>query len=468
MNADLEKIRRSKFFAGVSQDAFDHILKHLKVRSFQNCEEVLKFGPSNSHELANYLGYVVVGRVLFLSEASKPLGIAVKDEFFLGRPFTLSETPVDRLMAAADSTLVIFIPKEIVSLLTKASRRMADMLEEIYESIFERAKLITQDSSAPKAVQDWIVNPDGQKTLSNWVGVIEKKRAQSHEKRAKDARLSRIIFQIWLVALAFCFFVTVESLNRHWQTGVSYVTQWLPYFTWDKLEPGSRWNILLGIMGYIFLALTLAHTLVKWGIRKRKWKLNFQISQNMHFLFGVVGSYLVLLHVAFHMTGMNIAYWALYSVLITLFTGFVGQFISAQIPKTISGEKRRLDSLKGEQQKLQQKAELLMTNDQMYKTSVLLISKGVSTSFWGNLLSTPLLWFRARKVKGALTNLGLGAQGAAVAADLIRKEFQLRQKIRFMEISNLALKRWMVIHKPLGFAVYITGAIHIILVILSL
>lgn len=168
------------------------------------------------------------------------------------------------------------------------------------------------------------------------------------------------------------------------------------------------------------------------------------------------------------MQGMNVAYWALYAVLIGTFTGFVGQFISSQIPTTIRGEKLKLDAMKGEQQKLQQKAEMLLNSQQMYKTSVLLISKGVSNSFWGNLLQTPLLFLRARKVKSSLQNLGLGEKGATVAADLIRKEFQVKQKIRFLETANVALKKWLVLHKPIGYATYALGFIHMILALLSI
>jgi hypothetical protein len=88
----------------------------------------------------------------------------------------------------------------------------------------------------------------------------------------------------------------------------------------------------------------------------------------------------------------------------------------------------------------------------------------VSNSFWGHIFAAPLLWWRSLKVKKALQGLGMGAQGASVAAALIREEVQLKQKIQFLEVANAALKRWLVIHKPIGYAIYILGALHIILV----
>jgi len=464
VTADIEKIRRSRLFKNLPERAFDRILPLLKVRFYENTQDVLQLKKDKDFE--NSFGYVISGRVLFLSPDSKPLGVAIKDEFFLGRSFSLAGSTVDRLMSASEATLVVFIPKEVISLLSSASNQFAEMLEEIYDSIFERSKLISQDTSAIKTIQDWILNQDGQKTLTSWVGVIEKKRMQAIERKAKEAKLQVTVRYLWILAILFVGFISAESFARLWNPSYAFVANYIPYFEIDKFEPGTRWNILLGILGYAFLVLTMGHTFVKLGIRKYHWKLNFQLSQQIHILFGIIGSYLIVLHTAFHMSGMNIAYWALYATLIGIFTGFIGQFISSQIPMSIRGEKLKLDTLKAEQQKLQQKAELLLSNHQVYKTSVLLISKGISSSFWGNIFQTPFLFLRALKVKAALRGLGLGESGAAVAAQLIRKEYQMKQKIRFLEISNVALKKWLTIHKPIGYATYGLGALHIILVTL--
>lgn len=462
MTADIEKIRKGRLFKNLPQRAFDRILPLLKVRFYENCEDILQLGKDSEFESS--FGYVISGRVLFLSPDSKPLGVAIKDEFFLGRSFSLADTTVDRLMSASDNTFVVFIPKNVISLLSSASNQIAEMLEEIYDSIFERSKLIAQDATAAKTIQDWILNQDGQKTLTSWMGVIEKKRLQGIERRLKEERLRTTTRILWALAGIFILFFSVESFARLWKPEMGFIESTIPYFVMDRFEPGTRWNIFLGILGYAFLILTMGHSFVKLAIRKFHWKLNFQLSQQIHILFGIIGSYLIVLHTAFHIQGVNIAHWALYATLIGVFSGFIGQFISSQIPMSIRGEKLKLDSLKAEQQKLQQKAELLLNNQQIYKTSVLLISKGVSSSFWGNLLQTPLLFLRARKVKRALQNLGLGASGAGVAAHLIRREYQMKQKIRFLEISNVALKKWLLIHKPIGYLTYGLGALHIILV----
>lgn len=465
MNADVDKIRNSRLFKRLPDRAFERIMGMVKVRIFQASEPVLVFNKENQFE--EYLGYVVTGRVLFLQADSRPLGLSMKDEFFLGRAFTLNDEPVTQLIAGSDNTFVVFIPKKVISLLTQASEKFAEMLEEIYDCIFERAKIIANDPQAPKAIHDWIISHDQQKTLSSWVGTIEARRLQGLERREKEDQNRIRVRRWWMIAIAFASVFFAESLLRYYHSSHAFVDRLIPYFELDDLRPGARWNILLGILGYLFLLATMGHFVVRHGIRKKKWKVNYQLSQQVHILFGVLGAFFIVLHTSFSMTGANIAYYAYYTVLIGLFTGFIGQFISNQIPTTIRGEQLKLDALKQEQVRLQRKAEMLMTSDHMYKTSVMLIARGVSKSFWGNIFSAPLMWLRAMRVKSTLKEMGLGEQSAATAAELLHKEFQMQQKIKFLEISNVALKRWMIIHKPIGYAVYILGMIHIVLVLLS-
>ena len=466
MNSDLHTIRSSRLFRNLPDRAFTRISGLIKVRAYSAGEDATPFYPGS--QLNGYFGYVVRGRILFLAAADKVLGLAVKDEFFLGKPFVLNDEIVQRLVSASEDTMIVYVPQNVISVLTAASRVFGDMLEDIYDTIHERSILISKDSASQKTIGDWVSNRDPLKTLAGWVEGVEKKQRQAADKRLKEERRQSLVRILWYVALGFAALMTLESLGRYFQASTTFVEKLIPYFKMEAFEPGSRWNILLGIIGYAMILGTFVHTVVKWGIRKRKWKVNFQISQSLHIIFGVLGSYLIVLHTAFSLTGTNVAYWALYAVLVSLFTGFIGQFISYQIPMTIRGEKLKLDALKLEQEKLRQKAEMLLGDEKMYKTSVMLISEGVPHSFWGNVLMAPLLWLRSHRVRSNLKDLGLGDKGASLAAELVRREFQLRQKVKFLEMSNAVFKRWMVIHIPIGWAVYTLGAVHVVLVLLSI
>jgi len=48
----------------------------------KNADEILNFQGTN--EFSKSYGYVVSGQVLFVDDSSKPLGLAIKDEFVSG------------------------------------------------------------------------------------------------------------------------------------------------------------------------------------------------------------------------------------------------------------------------------------------------------------------------------------------------------------------------------------------------
>jgi hypothetical protein len=252
-------------------------------------------------------------------------------------------------------------------------------------------------------------------------------------------------------------------MARRGNFSYSFSRSFNPSIVFDAFKAGSRFNIIIGIIGYSLILFTNLHSVLVWGIKKFSWKINYHLSSSFHMYFGIMGASFVVFHSAFNLTGTNIANFAVYAMVIGIASGIVGQFISNQIPKSILGEKIKLEGLKDEQAHLQHKAELLIDNQGLYRTSVALISMGVPTSFWGHLFSGPLLWFRGLRVKSALKNLGLSGHSAGAAAQLLVKEYQLRQKIKMLEISNIFFKKWMIIHRPIGYIVYTLATAHVII-----
>lgn len=416
----------------------------MKVRAYTEGEMALTLKQGG--EFSRYIGYVISGRILFLNAEQKPLGIAIKDEFVLGRPFSIQDSNVTHLLSGQEGTFIVFIPKETLAILSGASSQFAEMFEEIYESIFERARIIASDAASYQKIQDWIKHTtESDKTLSPWLLAIEKKRLESAERRIRNEENRKIIQFSWFVGIAAIIFVAFYA-----------------YMHRGDFKAGNSFNVNIGIIGFILILLTNLHTILVCGMRNHKWKINYQVSQNYHIFFGVCGAVMILFHSAFQLKGVNVAHFAIYAMGLGLLSGFIGQFISNQIPKTIRGEKMKLDSLKGEQKKLQAKAEMLMENEGMYKTSVALISQGIPTSFWGNFFAAPQLWYRRFKLKQTLKELGLSKNSADLAADLVKKEFQMRQKVRMLEMSDVFFRKWMLIHKPLGYLVYVLAIIHII------
>lgn len=459
MNSDLLKIRESRLFRPIHDAAFDRITKYLKVRAFGKGEKILRLDSEKNFQ--KYVGYVITGRVLFLSENERPLGLAMKDEFFLGRSYDLGEQEVRKLVSGHEHTLVVFVPKAIIETITEASSDFADMIEEIYDSIYERANMIMSDAQASKHFEEWLEAQDSNKTLSSWLGQLDKRKAQVKVKQKKKKQNTRFSIGLWILGVLLVLLVAYESGARY--LGLPLSLTGALFGADAAYDPGSDYNIAIGIIGFSFLILTLLHTGAKFAIKKLKWKVNYRYSQQLHMFFGIVGGIYIVFHSAGHFTGGNVAHWALYAMGIGLLSGLVGQLISIQIPTSIRGEKLKLDTLKKEQVKLSRKAELLMDDDQ-YKTSVALISKDLPSSFWGSIFAVPLVWLKRYRVRTALKSLGMGRKSAGLAASYLGQEFRMRQKIRMLEIANLFFKRWMMIHRPFGYALYILGGLHVIIV----
>jgi hypothetical protein len=462
LNADLARIRDSKLFSKLPDRAFNRIVEHIRVRAYENGDEILNFQKLS--EFSQSYGYVVSGHVLFVNESSKPVGIATKDEFFLGRPFSLNNSPVDRLLAASDGTFVVFVPRNVIMLLTQASETFSDIIEEIYDSIFERAKVVQSDSKAQEKVQGWISNPEASKTIATWVATIEKRRADARLRKAKDKRARKKIIGVWVVGMIACLLAFIECMSRLLHLKFSFVYFIDPDLKLDAYKPGSSFNIGIGIVGYTLVLLTNLHTFNKWAIRKWKWKVNYQFSQELHMFFGFLGFLFILLHSAFQLKGINVADIAIYACFIVVMSGLVGQFISNQIPKTIRGEMIKLEQLREEQAKLKEKATLLMNDPSLYKTSIHLMSQQEPKSAAATFLLAPLYWIRARKLRNTLENLGLSEQSAHLASHYVLHEVRLRHRIRFLEISNVFFKRWVNVHKIFGYSLYVLATIHVIIV----
>ncbi len=459
MNPDLQKLRDSRLFKKLPDRAFEKLVKHIKVRSFERGEEVLRPGPNS--DFSKHFGYVVRGRVVFLTKEAKPVGMAFQDELFLGRAFSIEDQAVHRIVSAYSSCFVVFLPREVIEQLSSVSRNFAEMIEEIYETIFERAELIAGDPQGEEHFEQWIKSDGSEKTLTAWLGELEKKKRALEEKQRKRRKEERFENILWVLGILAFGAAAWEAAARIYQWPLSPL-----YFLTQEIGPYGKqahFNIWMGIIGFILLLSTSIHTAVKFAIRKLKLKLSYKASSQLHIFFGILGGLLVLIHTAGHLQGQNIAHFAVYFMLVVLISGLVGQLISSRIPKTISGDKMKLNTILKDQEKLKKKAELLM-DDQQFRTSVDLMSQPLPNSFWANLLSAPLIWIRSRKIKRALRSLGLGQDAAGLAASLIAKEFELRQKIRSLEVANIFFKRWMWIHIPMAYLLYTAGALHIFLV----
>lgn len=461
MNPDLEKIRKARLFKRLPDRAFDRIFPQIKVRHFERGEPILNYKEGS--EFRSFFGYVVNGRAVFVDPKNQPIGFVVKDEVFLGRSFSLESVRVEQVISGSAATLVVFIPKSVVAALVSASENFSNLLEEIYEAIFERAKLLKSDKAAAASFKEWLnANEREGHTLSNWIASIETKRAQAAKRLAAERANDRIIRLAWVGALAGFCFAALESLFRalHWpislfgSTGDDFV-----------FEPGSDFNIFLGIIGYVLLLASYGHGFSKWAIRKLKWKVNYQLSARLHILFGFMGFAFIILHCALHVSGMNVAQLALYAMTISILSGFFGQFVANQIPKTIRGENVKLETLREQEEKIQKQIQFLLDSETQYRKSSNLTLKVNRVGLWLWIVFGSLIGYVQRRgAERRLRKAGISPELAKLAGRLIEEEHNLIQRIRLLEVSNSVFKRWMWIHRPIAYLLLVLGTLHVFLV----
>ncbi len=159
-----------------------------QIRGFARGERAIS--NLKSGDLSDCFGYLVSGQILLLDSGKRPLSFVLKDEFFLARPFTLQDTLVEEVISADDSTVVLYIPKEVIEQLSEASSAVSKRLASVFEAIMERSELTEHSlKSFPTLLNELRANQVDGNSIHNWIETIEKKRestaAQIELKKAK-------------------------------------------------------------------------------------------------------------------------------------------------------------------------------------------------------------------------------------------------------------------------------------------
>jgi hypothetical protein len=277
LSADIQKIRESRFFRYLPERVFDRVISAIKVRAYEAGDTVLEFSSTNEFE--DSYGYIISGTILFLNTEGLPIGVALKDELFLTRPFTLNSQKIQTLIAVDPRTFVVFVPRNIISMLAEASAALADLLEEIYESVFERSMKIRADVNGCQQVQSWIKFKFFDRVMSEWLVAIEERRKLALKNR-EDERRVRQRFQLRdafsvVFSLAVAKFIFISS------PGVQFVRIFGSH-TPDVLR-GAYWFfflmaglVCLGAVVHLYLN---SRTLVLMGEKLELERLEDQLSK---------------------------------------------------------------------------------------------------------------------------------------------------------------------------------------------
>jgi hypothetical protein len=233
-----------------------------------------------------------------------------------------------------------------------------------------------------------------------------------------------------------------------------------------SLKPGGTTGHGLGMIGGLFILLTLAYP-----VRKR-WKRLKKIGTlprwlEVHVYFGTVGPLLIVLHTSLKLNGLvAVAFWAMIAVMLS---GFVGRFLMRQIPRDIKGHMTDVQELVKTRETLRQK---LKDNAQISASTVEAIER---TSLGaGSHARGPLVYLAALTVNTAVSRIRI-ARIMKHAAEAVHphgphtaalnriafEEAMLNRRILLLKKSQEFFRNWHKIHKPFTWVMFGIVLIHV-------
>lgn len=240
------------------------------------------------------------------------------------------------------------------------------------------------------------------------------------------------------------------------------------YIVYEMLATPSGSHPLghtLGIVG----ALLMLMTETVYSARKRlpffnTGRLRFWLS--LHIFTGIVGPALVLMH-----TGLEFRGFAGFTMLLTVTvvaSGFLGRYLYTAVPRTLAGaevDRRELQTeMAAQRQALEawsaEKPARLQTLVQQ-ETS---LHAGEGDLSVGHVLARRWHAWRDRQRLRAARR-GLQREEAAMLAEIeqmLARQQQLSRQIRSLKTARRLLGMWHTVHVPLGLALFMSIAVHIL------
>jgi len=229
------------------------------------------------------------------------------------------------------------------------------------------------------------------------------------------------------------------------------------------LRPSGPGGNLLGVIGTLFMVLTLLYVvrkkfrpLAKLGSMKG-W-LEF------HIFCGLFGPILVTFHTAMKFNGIiSVAYW---SMVLVVLSGFVGRYLFVRIPKTIRGHELSRAEIEERARELKHHladatfpAQLLLRIEQVEREIV--PAEGAPHGFLA-LIAGDL---RARRKMSALRReiraAGLGREVVNDALDTVHERAALLRRIAQLQQTRRLFEMWHVFHRPLVWIMFTIFGVHL-------
>jgi len=295
---------------------------------------------------------------------------------------------------------------------------------------------------------------------------------------AKRKKNSGHRLRVTIVAIAA--FLTVASIAIY---GASYYLLPLserPYSDkYEMLKPGGTLGLKLGILGtilFFIIFLYVFRRLIPWLGRigtARQW-------MDFHVIAGVTAPIIIAFHASFKFRGIaGVAFWIMLSV---AFSGVVGRYLYAQIPRSLSAAELTLAELRAGERELSEallsqsvySAERLnralhaptaehIRNISPLHAIVEMVSLDIALPFRLAALRRASCSFGATilSIGGLLSS---GNPNVEQVVRLVKQKASLSKRVVFLGQTQRVFHLWHVIHRPFSYAFVVLAVIHIAVV----
>ena len=247
----------------------------------------------------------------------------------------------------------------------------------------------------------------------------------------------------------------------------------------ELLRPGGSIGLKLGVLGTVLFFIIFLYALRKvipwlgrWGTAKH-W-------MDFHVIAGITAPVVIAFHASFKFQGIaGIAFWIMVMVAIS---GFIGRYLYAQIPRSLTAAELSLNELLLNEREL---AEALL-DQSLYSEKQLnrvmnmpsaahirqigpllaigeMIALDVRRPFQVAGLRRASSGF-AKKLFSAGGLLSSGNSEVEHVVRLVRQKASLSKRVVFLDQSQRVFHLWHVIHRPFSYAFAVLAIIHIVVV----
>lgn len=235
---------------------------------------------------------------------------------------------------------------------------------------------------------------------------------------------------------------------------------------WDEryYVPDEGLGYALGIIGGIFMLIALTYGYLKHK-RPTSAVRPLKHSLRTHMFFGIFGSYLILVHSAFHIGSLNGGV-ALVSMVLVFLSGVVGRYLYSRIHFGLDSKKASIGDLKHQLQ-LEGKLAIVTSIPAQLNNYVLKRPGNVLEAFWKLIIFRFVTWRAwASTEKALLTQAQTGDEQHTMAEwkHEYRTYIKSLRKIALFTVYERFFYVWRHAHVPLLVLLLVSGIIHVIAV----